>query len=55
MEAFVYKAELCLPVDPAGRAIYKKITWGFGRIQTIATPLDQRKATKEITWGLGRI
>ena len=41
-------------MDPAYEAIYK-ITWGLGCIQTIATPLDQRKATNEITWGLGRI
>ena len=25
------------------------ITWGLGHIQTIATPLDRRKATREIT------
>ena len=31
------------------------ITWGLGHIRTIATPLDQRKATRKITWGLGRI
>ena len=51
----LYKAEFCLPIDPAYKAIYKKITWGLGRIRTIATPLDRHKATREITWGLGRI
>ena len=51
----LYKAEFCLPIDPAYKAIYKKITWGLGRIRTIPTRLDRRKATKEITWGLGRI
>ena len=31
------------------------ITWGLGRIRTIATPLDRRKATREITWGPKRV
>ena len=51
--ASVYKAEFFLPIDPAYKAIYKKkITWGLGRIRTIATPLDRRKATRIIIWGL---
>ena len=30
----------------------KYITWGLGRIRTIATPLDWRKAIREVNWGL---
>ena len=47
--SFVYP--LIRPIKP----YIKKITWGLGRIRTIATPLDRRKATRKITWGLGHI
>ena len=44
------------PVYPLIQLVkpYIKITWGLGRIRTIATPLDRHKATRKITWGLGR-
>ena len=47
MELLFIKRRLVYPLIQLFKALYN-ITWGLGRIRTIATPLDRRNATASL-------